>query len=149
MSGKFKLFSTKLSSTPPYDRDENALLGFIQRIDSMQTTLLSFPEELQILLIGNVKDKIIGYARRSLLINGNAETWEMIKRVLIDNHGKKNSVNEIIDIISSCRCVSTIENFFYQLNTLLFFKIQKFKNYINFVHLLYEYASNLYFIIPQ
>lgn len=119
LNAKFKLISTNLSSIPPYDGDENALLGFIQRIDSMQTILLSFPEDLQILLIGNIKDKIIGNARRSLLINGNAETWELIKRVLIDNHGEKNSVDEIIDKIRSCRCESTIENFYNQLNTLL------------------------------
>ncbi|XP_067638828.1 uncharacterized protein DDB_G0267764-like [Eurosta solidaginis] len=119
VSAKFKLISTNLNSVPPYDGNENALLGFVERIDLMIPTLESFPDDLQVLLIGNIKDKIVGNARRSLLINGNPHTWELVRKVLVDNHGEKNSVDEIIDKIRSCRCESTIEHFYNQLNTLL------------------------------
>lgn len=119
VNAKFKLISTNLNSIPTYDGNGDALLGFLERIDSMVPILDSFPVDFKILLMGNIKDKIVSNARRSLLINGNADTWPEIKKILIDNHGEKNSVDELIDKIRSCRCDSTIENFYKKLNTFL------------------------------
>lgn len=119
INAKFKLIISNLSSMPPYDGNENSLLWFIERIDSMIPIFESFPVDFKILLMGNIKDKIVGNARRSLLINGNADNWPLIKKVLIDNHGEKNSVDELIDKIRSCRCNSSIEFFYNKLNTLL------------------------------
>lgn len=119
INSKFKLITTNINSIPNYDGDRDALLNFLERIDSMVPILESFPLDFKALLMGNIKDKIIGNARRSLLINGNADTWPFIKQILIDNHGERFSVDELIDNIRSCRCDSTIENFYNQLNTLL------------------------------
>ncbi|XP_054734577.1 uncharacterized protein LOC129242041 [Anastrepha obliqua] len=116
---KFKIISTNLSSIPSYDGNADALLSFVQRIDLMIPILESFPIEFKILLMGNIKDKIIGNARRSILINGNVDTWLEIKKILVDNHGEQKSVDELIDKIRSCRCDSTIENFYNNLNALL------------------------------
>ncbi|XP_067634867.1 probable ATP-dependent RNA helicase ddx42 [Eurosta solidaginis] len=117
---KFKLISTNINSIPPYDGNRDALSNFVHRIDSMVQILNSFTaDEYKILLIGQIKDKIIGSARRSILINGNPDTWPEIRKVLIDNHGEKNSVDELIDKIRVCRCDSTIEAFYNLLNTLL------------------------------
>ncbi|XP_054745706.1 uncharacterized protein LOC129250090 [Anastrepha obliqua] len=120
MNIKFKLISSNINSIPPYDGNRDALLNFVQRIDYMCPMLDTFTaQEYKILLIGQIKDNIIGNARRSLLINGNPDTWPEVKRVLIDNHGEKNSVDELIDKIRICRCDSTIEAFYNSLNTLL------------------------------
>lgn len=116
---RFKLISTNISSISRFDGERDALLNFIERIDSMVPILDTFPLEYRILIMGSIKDKITGNARRSLLVNGNADNWPEIKQILIDNHGEKDSVDELIDKIRTCRCDSTIENFYKKLNTLL------------------------------
>ncbi|XP_067636445.1 putative uncharacterized protein DDB_G0282499 [Eurosta solidaginis] len=116
---RFKLITANINNISSFNGDRDALLIFLQRIDSMVPILDSFPLDYRCLIMGSVKDKIVGDARRSLLVNGNADNWPDIKQILIDNHGEKDSVYDLIDKIRTCRCDSTIENFYKKLNTLL------------------------------
>lgn len=53
------------------------------------------------------------------MTNGNATTWTDLKTLLIRHHGENTSIDVLVDKIRTCRCDSTIANFYLKLNNLL------------------------------
>lgn len=116
---KFRLVTNSLSCITPFHGDSNSLTNFITRIECLIPILDTFDHNYKRLILGLIKDKICGDARRTLLINGDADTWNDLKTCLINGHGERSSIDLIIDKIRVCRCDTTIDNFYQKLNSLL------------------------------
>lgn len=71
------------------------------------------------MLLGLLKYKITVNATKNLISNGNLNTQPEIKYTLIEYYFEKNSADELIDKIRSCRCDSSIEIFCDKLNNYL------------------------------
>lgn len=115
----FKLVTSSISCISPFNGDVNSLINFIHRIESLIPIFDPLENDYKIVILGLIKDKVIGNARRSLLTNRNANTWNELRTILITNHGENSSTDSLIDKIRTCRCDGTIDNFYQNLNNLL------------------------------
>lgn len=63
----FKVVTTVLNGIQNFDGSSDSLINFLGRIDSIIPVINTLDANIKLILIGMVKDKIVGNARKSLL----------------------------------------------------------------------------------
>jgi len=119
LAEKFKILTTTINCLVPFSGDTTSLHNFINRIDSLIPIMQTLDVDSKLILLGLVKDKIIGDARKLLLTGNDPGTWPELKTILIRNHGEKTPCETLIDLIRTTKCDSTVGNFFTKINNLL------------------------------
>lgn len=115
----FKVVTTVLNGIQNFDGSSGSLINFLGRIDSIIPVINTLDANIKLILIGMVKDKIVGNARKSLLKYGDLNNWSDIKNALKREHGEKDSTETIIDKIRTSKCIDTVENFHKRISGLL------------------------------
>jgi hypothetical protein len=119
LPGKFKIITSTINCIAPFSGDTTSLQNFLNRIDSLIPIIETLDAGSKRIILGLVKDKIIGDARKCLLTGNDPGTWPELKAILVRNHGEKVPSETLIDLIRTTKCDTTVGNFFTKINNLL------------------------------
>ncbi|XP_055846908.1 putative uncharacterized protein DDB_G0286901 [Episyrphus balteatus] len=98
---RFKIILDCINKLPEFNGNTNLLIDFLDRVDSLSVVVATFDVNTQTLLLGYIKDKIVGKAKLEL-----------------QKHEKCSSA-KIIDQLRTARVQSNIEDFYQKINHLL------------------------------
>lgn len=101
----------------PFDGNSSKLRSFIKQVDA--TFELANPSQVQILL-GFVKQKIIGKARDQIDIHCNLASWAEISELLLNLYQDKKSSNQLLEELTSIKQESgeNVSQFYQRLEDL-------------------------------
>lgn len=116
---KFKLTLELITKIPEFDGNNKNLLYFLDRVDSLMSTIESFEDSAKNLLLGYIKDKVVGKAKCQLQRHGRQNNWSEIKTILKNNFGERLSVEKLLDSIRTTRVSTNIEDYYHRINNLL------------------------------
>lgn len=116
---KFKIILDFIARLPEFSGEDNNLIEFLERVDAIAPTVLTFNETNRAVLTGYIRDKIVGKARRTLQRQGRLDNWSEIKETLKSNFGERLAKNVLLDKIRTARVTTTIEDFYNNLNNYL------------------------------
>ncbi|XP_055854701.1 uncharacterized protein DDB_G0292186-like [Episyrphus balteatus] len=116
---RFKIILDLITKIPEFDGNSKYLLDFLDRVDAISVTIDSFEESAKVILMGYVKDKIVGRAKSEIQKHGRLNTWSEMKNVLKNNFGERLSIDKLIDSIRTARVQTTIEDYYNKINNFL------------------------------
>lgn len=90
-----------LDRLPEFNGDHRDLQTFITLVDRVFPLLRTYDEPSQLLFSDMIKSRLKGKAREIIEINCQAQSWNDIKTVLMNNFGERYSIEELFDKLKS------------------------------------------------
>ncbi|XP_055839557.1 homeobox protein 4-like [Episyrphus balteatus] len=116
---RLKIVLDLIHKLPEFNGSSNLLNDFLDRVDSLAHVVSTFDNNTQSILLGYIKDRIIGKARIELQKHGRLGDWNQIREILKTNFSEKLSANKLLDQIRTARVEKNIEDFYSKINYLL------------------------------
>lgn len=116
MNEGFQLVLTCIGNIKAFEGDVNELPDFLEQVENILPIFERFDEANKRVLFGYLKNKCIGRTRVIIHRYGNVVAWEILKGILLDNFGEKQTSNELMDKLKTCTLDSTIEKYHYNIN---------------------------------
>ncbi|XP_055910420.1 GATA zinc finger domain-containing protein 15-like [Eupeodes corollae] len=116
---RFKIIVGLINKVPEFNGDSSLLIDFLDRIDTLSHIVATFDASTQTLLLGYIRDRIVGKAKLELQKHGRLADWAQIRDILKTNFAEKLSANKLLDQIRTARVQTNIEDFYQKINTLL------------------------------
>ncbi|XP_059224784.1 uncharacterized protein DDB_G0287625 [Stomoxys calcitrans] len=106
-----------LGNLPEFSGDYRDLQTFINLIDRVHPILRAYDEPSQYLFSDIIKGRLRGKAREIVEINCQAESWNDVKQILINNFGDRHSLEELFDKLKSVTFRSNSVEFYNEIKT--------------------------------
>lgn len=108
-----------LGNLPEFSGDYRDLQTFINLIDRVHPILRAYDEPSQYLFSDIIKSKLKGKAREIIEINCQAESWNDVKQILVNNFGDRHSLEELFDKLKSVTFKTNSVEFYNDIKTRL------------------------------
>lgn len=108
-----------LGRLPEFNGDYRDLQTFINLIDRIHPILRAYDEPSQLLFSDIIKSRLKGKARETIEINCQARSWADIKKILLNNFGDKNSLEELFDRLKGVTFKTNSIEFYNEIKTRL------------------------------
>lgn len=90
-----------LNRLPEFSGDYRDLQTFLNLVDRVHPLLRTYDEPSQLLFSDIIKSRLKGKAREIIEINCQAQSWNDVKTILINNFGERFSLEELFDRLKS------------------------------------------------
>ncbi|XP_061396310.1 uncharacterized protein DDB_G0287625, partial [Musca vetustissima] len=106
-----------LGTLPEFTGDYRDLQTFINLIERVHPLLQRYDEPSQYLFSDIIKSKLKGKAREIIEINCQAQSWNEIKSILMNNFGERQSLEELFDKLKSVTFKTNSVDFYNDIKT--------------------------------
>lgn len=116
---RFNIIIKFVTRITTFNGNREDLLNFIDRVEQLTPSIEGFDVDFKEIILGYILDRVVGDARKTVLMHGRIQTWTELKTVLIRNHGEIKTPNELMDKLVLTRCNGTVEQFFNKIKDTL------------------------------